>query len=63
LKQSERGAAILLVSEDLEEIMTISDRIAVMFEGRVAGIVDAAEAEVEEIGSMMVGGRKEQERG
>ncbi|HAL61041.1 MAG TPA: hypothetical protein DCP08_01365 [Chloroflexi bacterium] len=63
LEQSERGAAILLVSEDLEEIMTISDRIAVMFEGRIAGIVDTAEAEVEEIGSMMVGARKEQERG
>ncbi len=63
LEQSKRGAAILLVSEDLEEIMTISDRIAVMFEGRVVGIVDTAGAEVEEIGSMMVGAGKEQERG
>lgn len=62
LEQSERGAAILLVSEDLEEIMTLSDRIAVMFEGRIAGVVDRAGAEVEEIGSMMVGA-KEQERG
>jgi len=63
LEQSARGAAILLVSEDLEEIMTMSDRIAVMFEGRIAGIVDTAKAGVEEIGAMMVGARKEQERG
>lgn len=63
LEQSERGAAILLVSEDLEEIMTLSDRIAVMFEGKIVGIVAAAEADIEEIGSMMVGARKGQERG
>ncbi|HID87793.1 MAG TPA: ATP-binding cassette domain-containing protein, partial [Anaerolineae bacterium] len=55
LRQREQGAAILLVSEDLEEIMTMSDRIAVMFEGEIVGIVDAAEAEVEEIGLMMAG--------
>jgi len=55
LKQRERGAAILLVSEDLEEIMIMSDRIAVMFEGEIVGILDATEAEVEEIGMMMAG--------
>ena len=55
LRQREKGAAILLVSEDLEEIMVMSDRIAVMFEGKIVGIMDAAEAEVEEIGLMMAG--------
>ena len=55
LKQREKGAAILLVSEDLEEIMIMSDRIAVMFEGEVVGLMDAAEAEVEKIGLMMAG--------
>ena len=55
LQERERGAAILLVSEDLEEILTLSDRIAVMFEGRIMGILEAREADVETIGAMMAG--------
>lgn len=55
LAQRERGAGILLISEDLEEVMTISDIILVMFQGAVMGIVDAAEAQIEEIGLMMAG--------
>ncbi|MFQ6080790.1 MAG: ABC transporter ATP-binding protein [Candidatus Bathyarchaeia archaeon] len=58
LKQRERGAAILLVSEDLEEIMSLSDRIAVMFEGEITGIVDAEGAKKEEIGLMMAGAKR-----
>lgn len=58
LEQRERGAAILLVSEDLDEIMELSDRIAVMFEGNIVDTVDAEGAEVEEIGMMMVGGKQ-----
>ncbi len=58
LKQRERGVAILLVSEDLDEIMQMSDRIGVMFEGQIVGIVEAGKADVEEIGMMMVGGKK-----
>ena len=50
------GVAILLISEDLDELMTLSDRIAVMYEGRIMGEVDAATAAVEEIGLMMAGG-------
>ena len=53
------GVAILLISEDLDELMTLSDRIAVMYEGRIMGEVDAATAAVEEIGLMMAGGRNE----
>jgi len=59
LRQRERGAAILLISEDLEEVMELSDRILVMFSGRVMGILDAEEAETGEIGLMMAGGRRE----
>jgi len=55
LEQKKKGAAVLLVSEDLEEIMELSDRIAVMFEGEVMGIVDAEKASIEEIGLMMAG--------
>jgi len=58
LKQREEGAAVLLVSEDLEEIMSLSDRIAVMFEGGFMGIVPAESAEVEEIGLMMAGAKR-----
>jgi simple sugar transport system ATP-binding protein len=58
LRQREGGAGILLISEDLEEIMTLSDRIVVMFQGEVMGIVDADTAEIEEIGLMMAGTRR-----
>ncbi|MCD6290140.1 MAG: ABC transporter ATP-binding protein [Anaerolineae bacterium] len=57
LEQRARGAAILLISEDLEELLALSDRIAVMYEGEVLGIVPAEEADVESIGLMMAGSR------
>jgi simple sugar transport system ATP-binding protein len=57
LVQRERGAATLLISEDLEEIMTLSDRILVLFNGEVMGILDAESADIEEIGLMMAGTR------
>ncbi len=50
-----RGRAVLLISEDLEELFTLSDRIAVMYEGRIIGIVPIAEADVRKIGMMMAG--------
>jgi ABC-type uncharacterized transport system ATPase subunit len=52
------GVAILLISEDLDELRTLSDRIAVMYEGRIVGEVDAATAAPEEIGLMMAGGQE-----
>ena len=59
LEQREAGTAILLVSEELEELMALSDRIAVIYEGEIMGIVDAEEADVDEIGLMMTGARAE----
>jgi general nucleoside transport system ATP-binding protein len=56
LEQRAAGAGVLLISEDLDELMTLSDRIAVMYEGRIVGEVDAATAAVEEVGLMMAGG-------
>ncbi len=56
LEQKQRGTAILLVSEDLEEIFALSDRIAVIYEGQIAGIVPTREADREQIGLMMAGG-------
>ena len=51
----QEGKAILLISAELDELLNLADRIAVIFEGRIMGIVDAAAASVEEIGSMMAG--------
>ena len=49
------GAAILLISEDLDEIFQLSDRIAVMYEGRIMGIADGGSASREQIGLWMSG--------
>ena len=58
LAERERGTAVLLVSEDLEEVLALSDRIAVMFEGEFMGIVPASKVELEEIGLMMAGAHR-----
>ncbi len=47
--------AILLISEDLDEILSISDRIAVLYEGRITGIMPAGEAKKDTIGALMAG--------
>ena len=49
------GVAVLMVSEDLDEIFELSDRIAVFYNGRVVGISTAAEANRQQIGLMMAG--------
>jgi simple sugar transport system ATP-binding protein len=49
------GAGLLLVSEELEEIMNLSDRIAVIYEGRVLGVLPAAQATRERLGLLMAG--------
>jgi simple sugar transport system ATP-binding protein len=54
-ERARQGMAVLLISEDLDEVLEISDRIAVFFEGRVMGVLDAATAEREEIGLLMAG--------
>jgi ABC-type uncharacterized transport system ATPase subunit len=48
--------AVLLISADLEEIRSLSDRIAVLFEGRIVGILDPETATEEQLGMMMTGG-------
>ena len=49
------GNAILVISEDLDEVLALSDRVAVMFEGRMVAVLDVAEATVERIGLLMAG--------
>ena len=58
LEQRGTGTAILLISEELEELLTLSDRIAVIFDGEIMGIVPAENADINEIGLMMTGTRK-----
>jgi simple sugar transport system ATP-binding protein len=58
LEQAARGAAILLISEDLDELLDLSDRIGVMFRGEMVAILNADEAEVDQIGLLMAGGRE-----
>jgi general nucleoside transport system ATP-binding protein len=58
LLQREAGTALLLISEELEELISLSDRIAVISEGELMGVVDAAKADITEIGLMMTGAKR-----
>ena len=55
LEMRRNGIGILLISEDLDEIFNLSDRIAVMFKGRILKIFEANEADLESIGLLMAG--------
>jgi ABC-type uncharacterized transport system ATPase subunit len=55
LAQREKGATILLISEDLEEIKQLSDRVIVLYEGKIMGTVDPQSTPLETIGLMMAG--------
>jgi simple sugar transport system ATP-binding protein len=57
LEQRRRGAAILLISEDLDEILALSDRIAVIYEGEIRGILPRVEADAERLGLLMSGAK------
>ena len=50
-----RGRGVIVISEDLEELFEIADRIAVMYEGRILDVVPAAEASVARVGMLMAG--------
>ncbi len=60
LEQRQAGTATLLISEDLDEIRALSDRIAVIYEGRIVGVVDGRTASLERLGLMMAGVQPEQ---
>ncbi|MGW8251424.1 MAG: ABC transporter ATP-binding protein, partial [Anaerolineales bacterium] len=55
LEQRSEGAAILLISEDLDEIIQLSDTIAVLYEGRIMAVIPAASATPESLGLLMAG--------
>jgi ABC-type uncharacterized transport system ATPase subunit len=63
IRKRDAGTGILLVSAELDEILELSDRIAVMYRGEIVGVVDAASANREEIGLLMAtGGRAPADR-
>ena len=58
LEERERGVAILLISTELDEIFALSDRIAVMYKGKIVDIIEASSARRETIGLLMAGVQK-----
>ncbi|MFP3853724.1 MAG: ABC transporter ATP-binding protein [Anaerolineales bacterium] len=57
LDQRQNGAAIMFISEDLDELLQMADRIAVLYEGNVMGVLEADHADTEDLGLMMAGER------
>ena len=57
------GSAVLLVSLELDEVMNLSDRILVMYEGEIVGEFKPAETTVQELGLYMAGAKKQTQKG
>jgi simple sugar transport system ATP-binding protein len=60
IEQRDEGVAILLISTELDEILALSDRIAVMYEGEIVGLMAGEAADVNQIGLMMAGSVRQQ---
>ena len=58
VKERDSGKAVLLMSLEMEEVLNLSDRIAVIYEGEIVGIVDVSHTNENELGLMMAGSRK-----
>ncbi len=58
VEERDQGKAVLLMSLEMEEVLNLSDKIAVIYEGEIAGIVNASETNENEIGLMMSGSKK-----
>ncbi len=58
VEMRDQGVAVLLISAELDEIMSLADRIVVMYEGRIVAEVDAAQADKTTLGIWMAGGRR-----
>ena len=55
LRQREAGMAVLLISEDLDEILMLADRVAVIYEGHISASIPTEDAKIDELGLMMTG--------
>lgn len=63
IKQRDQGAAVLLVSAELDEVLSLSDRVAVMYNGKIVSIMSAEEVTEHKLGYLMLGGRLEDYQG
>lgn len=61
IEQRNNNKAVLLISLELDEVMSLADRIAVIYDGRIVGVLDAAEATERKLGVMMAGGSAQEE--
>ena len=59
MRQRDEGKAILLISLELEEVMSLSDRILVMYEGEIVGELDPKKTTAQELGLYMSGAKRE----
>ena len=59
MAQRDEGKGVLLVSLELDEVMALSDRILVMYEGEIVGQLDPETTTVEELGLYMAGAKRE----
>jgi ABC-type uncharacterized transport system ATPase subunit len=57
IEHAKRGCAVIFSSTELDQLLRASDRIAVMFEGRIQGIIKTSETDLQEIGLLMLGKR------
>ncbi|PLX70160.1 MAG: heme ABC transporter ATP-binding protein, partial [Denitrovibrio sp.] len=62
LRARDEEKAVLIISEELEELMNLSDRIAVIYEGKILKIIPAKEAQKRELGLLMAGVQSETEQ-
>jgi len=58
LQEREKGTAILLVLEDLDDIFRIADRVAIMYEGQIEEVLEVNQTDIDEIGALMLGADK-----
>ncbi len=56
VQQRDKGLAVLLVSSELDEVLSLSDRVAVIYRGKIVALLDAKDADRERIGLLMAGG-------
>ena len=61
LGMRDQGAAVLLISMDLDEVMMLSDRIAVIYNGEIVAIKDPEDTDRRELGELMLSGSKTEE--
>ncbi|OLO40468.1 heme ABC transporter ATP-binding protein [Alkalihalophilus pseudofirmus] len=61
VKERDKGKAVLLISLELDEVLNVSDRIAVIYEGKIVAIVDADKTNENELGLLMAGGSAKKE--